>query len=255
VKKIITIIFMFVLVPLSLNAGLFTSIEQDLMNKLESEYVTEREIEKLLKKGADPNYHEKESTYTPLLFICLNDKIDIDLQISIVKLLLDNGADINLHIDSGSTPLMVSTYRPELVKYLLSQGANPDIKTTYGETALDKAFKYEHYESAKFIQKNFSSYSAETIFKDFSDNELLAKKKYMNQYLDITGSISDIKKDSLTYYVYMTNGKILFKIRFHEDDLLKVKKGQNVKFRGAIYYVKEEIGIIMINFHYAKLIE
>jgi uncharacterized protein len=55
------------------------------------------------------------------------------------------GADVNAQNELGLTPSMqaVSNNRPEVVRYLLEQGADPTVQDSRGRTALDFAKVYQ----------------------------------------------------------------------------------------------------------------
>ena len=60
---------------------------------------------------------------------------------SVVRLLLEHGADINVRTDGGRTPLHTASYRGalEVVRVLLEHGADVEVKTNDGHTALQFA--------------------------------------------------------------------------------------------------------------------
>ena len=86
----------------------------------------------LLKAGADPRVRI-QSFETPLsLSTSLKRK-------NLVQIFLDFGVDVNDRVDNqGSTPLFraITTKSDELTKLLLAAGADPNITTLYGNSAL-----------------------------------------------------------------------------------------------------------------------
>jgi ankyrin repeat protein len=108
-----------------------------------------REITALLiKAGAQLN----EGKFKPLIIAVLTNSLEM------VKLLLDAGADPNVkrndevEKDRGSTALMsaVSPPRgPELLELLLARGADSNLVTSKGNTALSKAVAYGNAQAAK----------------------------------------------------------------------------------------------------------
>lgn len=95
---------------------------------------------------------------TPLMIACQVNKYDV------VKLLLENGADVNAVDHYGKTPLVYVIHKndyksdeavqAEIVKLLLEYGADPDIRGLYNETAVEEARKYEKYEIEKVLLEN-----------------------------------------------------------------------------------------------------
>jgi hypothetical protein len=58
---------------------------------------------------------------------------------TVIKLLLDAGADANAHAKDGTTPLMIAVGRPCNLRPLLDGGANLYARDKWGKTALDHA--------------------------------------------------------------------------------------------------------------------
>lgn len=80
----------------------------------------------------------------------------------LVKFLLDQGFDINLKDLTGSTPLYHAskTVNFEILKMLLERGADPNIKTSLGEPLINTIYK----DQLKFDL--FLQYNADTRAKD-----------------------------------------------------------------------------------------
>jgi ankyrin repeat protein len=80
----------------------------------------------LLEASADVN-HRNKAGFTPLLVAARENQTDI------VKLLLRDKADVNAALEIGITPLLIALNRPEvdinLVKSLLDNGADPQAHT------------------------------------------------------------------------------------------------------------------------------
>lgn len=94
-----------------------------------------KKIEALIKDGADVNYKEKEKGNYPLL-ICARKGYD-----EIAALLINNGADVNLANDFGTTALMAAARHDnyELCEVLLILGADINAQCVDGDTALFSA--------------------------------------------------------------------------------------------------------------------
>lgn len=95
----------------------------------------------LKQKGIDVNKFVKIGDYTrPALAHALNRKPDSEpRQLQTVDALLNANADIDAMVHDGQTALMWATDagRPEIVRVLLEHGANTQIKTSGGYTALE----------------------------------------------------------------------------------------------------------------------
>ena len=81
---------------------------------------------------------------TPLRTAAYDGRLDI------VRCLVESGADVNTrHYNEGSTPLMVACYWGHLsvVTYLINKGAIMDLQDKYGHTALRGAVKRGHLET------------------------------------------------------------------------------------------------------------
>ena len=87
-------------------------------------------LQVMLKSGANPNITEPRSGVTPLMHSAIVGSADA------MKLLLDNGADPNLTTTAGSTALMFSVTDIAKVRLLLDRGANVNAASKFGRTAL-----------------------------------------------------------------------------------------------------------------------
>lgn len=104
---------------------------------------------KLLASGADPNYtgSPKLGGAMPPIFwaICgqLGGEGENVNRSSLVKLLLDAGADVKAKLSDGETPLHMTALVGDIesAKLLIAAGADPRPKDDEGQTASDLAFK------------------------------------------------------------------------------------------------------------------
>ncbi|EHK19775.1 uncharacterized protein TRIVIDRAFT_203361 [Trichoderma virens Gv29-8] len=90
----------------------------------------------LLAHNADPDLKDfviEQST--PLLCATMNSNMDL------VKLLVDNGADVNKSVGRKYTPVYGATHsqNTEIVQYLLSHNANPTLACSLGSTPMHVA--------------------------------------------------------------------------------------------------------------------
>jgi ankyrin repeat protein len=93
-------------------------------------------IRKLIEKGADVNAANMDDD-TPLLEL-MHSK---EPRLEIARLLLEKGAGVNVINDEGKSPLIFATINEQvdLVKLLLEKGADKDVEDEDGKTARDYA--------------------------------------------------------------------------------------------------------------------
>ena len=96
----------------------------------------------LLDSGADPNLPDDKGR-TPLI---ANSR-DLD----VAKMLIAHGANVNAREKDGFTALMNAS-SVDLTRLLLQQGANPFAKTDRGQTALDWAKQMNDKERAALLE-------------------------------------------------------------------------------------------------------
>jgi hypothetical protein len=72
-----------------------------------------------------------------------NEELEI---IKVIRLLIENGAQINTQDNSGKTPLFIATYqgRQNIVQLLIESGADVNIKDENGKTALQTAIEMNY---------------------------------------------------------------------------------------------------------------
>lgn len=94
-------------------------------------------VQKLTEKGADPNLADSEGA------LPLSESVLGAADLSITKMLLDKGANVNAQEKNGATALIylatnsqtTSKNRTELARLLLDKGADKNIKDNKGKTA------------------------------------------------------------------------------------------------------------------------
>ena len=132
--------------PVTLVSLLLEDVNPELLVKaqwtiLKSRTLTLDGVKKFLALGGDPNVPwPTEIKIRPLHYFCGNTNLSDSTRESIIRLLLDSGADPNIKSQesSVSTPLHIAAIRgySRLVQILLKAGANPKIKDGRGKTAL-----------------------------------------------------------------------------------------------------------------------
>jgi ankyrin repeat protein len=115
-----------------------------------NEYIDTIEIARLLvKNGADVDLIDKYGI-TPLHIAVRYNIPDL------VSLLVEKGADVNIENDYGFTPLILAVHlnNVEMVRLLVEEGVDVNIKNVSGVTALDLAIKLKRKEIADFLRKH-----------------------------------------------------------------------------------------------------
>jgi len=149
---------------------------QKLFSILKSNTPTVEKIDKVLKNGADVNGCEcNEFSHTPLTYAILLTYFFHPRYIEIIKLLLDNGADVNKARSwRGNTPLieaalpLIYTNQPQIIKLLLDNGANVNIPDDYGETFLshiNRSYMQEAKEVYEKYEKSVESDQKQVIYQ------------------------------------------------------------------------------------------
>ena len=100
----------------------------------------------LLEAGADLRLASRQGGFTPLHSAVASEARAVDIEI--VRMLLDKGADPNAKSQSGSTPLhtVAFTGDRESLDVLMKHGADPAIKNNDGKTAAEIARERGHQE-------------------------------------------------------------------------------------------------------------
>ena len=75
-------------------------------------------------------------------------------RLSLIKLLIGMGANVNLADKDGWTPLSVAAFygHANIIPTLLASGADPSLKVEDGDTAYDKAVAWDHPECAALLK-------------------------------------------------------------------------------------------------------
>lgn len=107
-------------------------------------------VEYLLSKGADPNVKNHEIALHHLA------TWDDEHNVEIARLFIQAGANIDERDDfKSSTPLHQSVVNKQykMTEFLLSQGADPDIKNEHDKTPLDCAIKQKNQKMINILTK------------------------------------------------------------------------------------------------------
>ncbi|XP_071809993.1 ankyrin repeat, SAM and basic leucine zipper domain-containing protein 1-like isoform X2 [Asterias amurensis] len=144
----------------------------------------------LLQKGADPNMHER-SHMTPLMFVSKSGVYDAVLQ------LLNFGAEINHQDNRGWTALCYAAEQgfTTVVKCLIDNNADTQLKCSEGK-ASDVAYNCGHYELAELIRKRGDKSSKKITIRS-------AKlKKQDSLELTVANQVSNHCSDDLDLFLF-----------------------------------------------------
>lgn len=109
-----------------------------------------------------------DDNYTLLMLFC------IDNNLNIINLLLDYGADVNIQDKMGNTALMISSNCCDInvIKLLISKGADYNIKNKLGMTVLSAVYYDYYYKQENIYYNKYIDYKEKTTL-------------YLNYGLDI----------------------------------------------------------------------
>mgnify|MGYP003627944809 CR=1 FL=1 len=110
----------------------------------------EKAVALLVQCGASVNIRDRKSGYSALDFAAQEQVPEI------VKILLSAGADLEARDKFGNTALYRATYysngRGETIKELLAQGADPTSENEYGVSPLSLAEQIANYDIIRFFE-------------------------------------------------------------------------------------------------------
>ena len=92
-----------------------------------------RAMKRYISEGADVNAPDESMNISPLAWSASHGQTEA------TRLLIENGADVNIKDDDGSTPLHSAAVfgRAEVAKLLVENGANPQVRNDDGATPAD----------------------------------------------------------------------------------------------------------------------
>lgn len=135
----------------------------------------------LLKRGADVNIHNTFDGTSSLIKACSSKFYNI----TFAKMLIEYGADVN-DVEIGErrkengtrlTPLIAAsrTGRLDLVRFLVSKGADVNYQNEFGQSALSKSVMVDEYKVAYYLLQNGADYNRPIYYR--FDNSVPIEKR------------------------------------------------------------------------------
>ncbi len=152
------------------------------------------EAKQLIEKGADLNVSDN-SGVTPLIAAIINDNIPKDSKYNFVKILLKQKGETKVDIDAktnkGNTALILASSRGynKIVKLLIKNGATIDLTDALGNTSLIIALVRGHTHTAKSLIEKGANFHARN---NRGLNPLGIIHRAVKHYIDMVGLYIDI---------------------------------------------------------------
>lgn len=144
-NQLILLVLIAILIPFT--TGIADDLNMDLVNAARNGDTAA--VKSCLAKGADVN---AKNLAGMTALGCAAKKGHL----SAVEALLEAGADINTHYDPyGASALITAAYfnRPEVLKLLISKGADVNAKNNWGDTALSFSKQLRYSEIQKILEE------------------------------------------------------------------------------------------------------
>lgn len=146
-------------------------------------------VKLLLDHGANVN-HATKTNSTPLRAACFDGRLDV------VQCLVEYGADISIPNKYNNTCLMITSYKghSEVVHYLLEKGANPDSTAHCGATAMHFAAECGHLE----VVQDLVRFNGKQIPNDYKMTPLLvAAECGQSAVVEFLATKVEVKEDKI----------------------------------------------------------
>ena len=133
--------------------------------------------------------------------------------IEIIKILVNNGADLNIKDNEGWTPLMraASNNNSEIVSELIAKGANANLKNNLGQTAILHSTQSSCLKCLDLVlQKiNYKKFDEVLLEKQFEASFLIANKKGDGNIKDALSKYKDgIGREDYPMAIKSTNNNL-----------------------------------------------
>lgn len=207
-------------------------------------YIQDEEILKfLISKGAILNSRNNRGS-TPLIKQCEKNS-----DIKIIEILVNSGAEINIQNDAGITALFcASSNSLDVVKFLLSKGANPNLIAKHDVSCLAYAISHLNYEIIKILL----DWDADINIKNVHGKSIIDYAQNDSRIINLLNSIINSWKMILFNAIKDNNynlfkkyllklGSICIKDNNGNNLLHYAIKSGNLEFTKIIVYLKPEL--------------
>lgn len=118
-------------------------------------------VKLLLKNGADPNLKDNwnMTALFGAIFAKTYDNETTANQLKVIQILIDAGTDLEVIAKDNGNVLDVSQYDETLFKLLIENGADVNVQSLYGYTYLANAVESNDIEMVKYLLKNGANYN------------------------------------------------------------------------------------------------
>jgi len=175
-----------------------SNINNDLLLSIQNGKL--KQFEKLLTKGADPNYRDEngDPQYRPVVM----EQAAVHKDSMFLLLCLKHGANPDILDGYKSTPVIIEAAkhsRLENVKLLVKYGANLNVQNKNGNTALHTAIAVKNYDIAFFLVSNGASlkiedkwgYTPIDMLEKFGDAGVKKGSEYHDWYLKFVALVGE----------------------------------------------------------------
>ncbi|MDX9901120.1 MAG: hypothetical protein RBT22_06480 [Aliarcobacter sp.] len=169
-----------------------------------------------------------------------------NLDIELIKTLIQNGEDINKKYDDGNTPLINAVIlnisdnlkiqnQKEIIELLLKIGADVYIKNKYNYNVLEIMTNKSHYDE---IRKIFEKYNYFKNTKNENDKYLISLKESRIKKIDLSSSLDNLKNK--LKYEQNNENFLIEKKEIHDDKLNNKEEIINLKNKENKYLKRIE---------------
>ncbi len=181
------------------------SLEEELMATLKVKKYKKPDLDKvrsLIEKGVNVNYRNEEKGDFPLLVCARKNYLDV------YKLLIENGADVNL-VNNYLTSAVMGAARHgnlEILEDLIKNKANINLKCKDGDTALMSAKRHRQIKSFDMLIEagaylNQTNNRGETVLDIVpEDNEKFDLTMFNKKQLEVIKSSDDLFDEAMAFF-------------------------------------------------------